>query len=37
MEISSSAIWVTISAAAAANTGFRLVAVNENTASYSIT
>jgi hypothetical protein len=37
MEISSSAIWVTISAAAAANTGFRLIAVNENTASYSIT
>ncbi len=37
LEISSSAVWVTISAAAAANTGFRLVAINENTSSYSIT
>jgi hypothetical protein len=37
MEVSSSAVWVTISAAAAANTGFRLIAVNENTSSYAIT
>jgi hypothetical protein len=37
LEVSSSAIWVSISAAAAANTGFRLVAINENTSSYSIT
>jgi len=37
MEVSSSAVWVTISAAAAANTGFRLIAINENTSSYSIT
>jgi hypothetical protein len=36
MEVSSSAVWVTISAAAAPNTGFRLIAVNENTASYSV-
>lgn len=36
VEVSSSAIWVYISAAAAPNTGFRLIAVNENTASYSI-
>lgn len=36
MEVSSSAIWITISAAAAANTGFRLLAVNENTASYTV-
>jgi hypothetical protein len=36
MEISSSAVWVSISAAAAPNTGFRLIAINENTASYTI-
>jgi len=36
MEVSSSAVWVTISAAAAPNTGFRLIAINENTASFSI-
>ncbi len=36
IEISASAIWVLISAAAAPNTGFRLVAVNENTESFTI-
>jgi hypothetical protein len=36
MEISSSAVWVSISAAAAPNTGFRLIVINENTASYTI-
>lgn len=34
MEVSSSQIHVSISAAAAPNTGFRLIAVNENTSSY---
>lgn len=34
MEVSASKVWVSISAAAAANTGYRLVAVNEQTSSF---
>ena len=35
LQVSSSALWVSIDAPASPNTGFRLIAVNENTSSYS--